>query len=87
MHALGLNPSGHDVAVIHGILAGTDSGKQALSDFDTSVADRVIDVVKESFVAGAQFSFRIVAAIALGGLATAALGVRPAESARSAEPA
>jgi EmrB/QacA subfamily drug resistance transporter len=87
MHALGLNPSGHDVAVIHGILAGTDSGKQALSDFDTSVADRVIDVVKESFVAGAQFSFRIVAAIALVGLATAALGVRPAESARSAEPA
>jgi hypothetical protein len=87
MHALGLDPSGHDVAVIHGILAGTDSGKQALSDFSTSVADRVIDVVKESFVAGAQFSFRVVAAIALVGLVTAALGVRPAASAQAAEPA
>jgi EmrB/QacA subfamily drug resistance transporter len=87
MHALGLNPSGHDVAVIHGILAGTDSGKQALADFDTSVADKVIDVVKESFVAGAQFSFRVVAAIALIGLATAALGVRPSEPDRSGEPA
>ncbi len=36
-------------------------------------------MVKESFVSGAQFSFRVVAAIALVGLATAALGVRPAE--------
>jgi dipeptide/tripeptide permease len=77
IHALGLNPSGHDVAVIHGVLAGTDSGKQAFGDFSSSVADKVLDVVRESFVSGAQFSFRIVAAIALVGLAIAALGVRP----------
>jgi EmrB/QacA subfamily drug resistance transporter len=76
IHALGLNPSGHDVAVIHGVLAGTDSGKQAFADFSGPVADKVLDVVRESFVSGAQFSFRIVAAIALVGLAIAALGVR-----------
>ncbi len=67
--------------------SSTDSGKQAFADFSSATADKVLDVVKDSFVAGAQFSFRIVAAIALIGLATAALGVRPSAPDRSTEPA
>jgi hypothetical protein len=87
IEALGLNPSGRDVDVIHGILAGTDSGTQAVADFSGATADKVLEVVRDSFVSGAQFSFRIVAAIALVGLTIAALGVRPSPPARSAEPA
>jgi EmrB/QacA subfamily drug resistance transporter len=75
----GLRMNEQQSSVIHGILAGTDSGQKAFSDFSTSVADRVLAVVKDSFVAGAQFSFRIVAGIAVIGLLVAIVGVRPAE--------
>jgi hypothetical protein len=69
--------------VIHGVLAGTDSGQAAFADFSTSVADRVLKVTEESFVAGAQFSFRVVGAIAILGLVVAILGVRPQPSPES----
>jgi EmrB/QacA subfamily drug resistance transporter len=74
---LGLRMSDQQASVIHGVLVGTDPGQTAFSDFSTSVADRVLAVVKDSFVAGAQFSFRIVGAIALIGVLIAILGVRP----------
>lgn len=77
--ALGVPTGGDQIAVIHGVLAGTDAGKQAYADFSGPVADKVLEVVRDSFVAGAQFSFRVVAAIALLGLVVAVLGVRPAE--------
>jgi len=78
-NALGLHDTAEQSGVIHGILAGTESGKRAFADFGTSTADRVLEVVKESFVAGVQLSFRIVAAIALTGVVVALLGVRPPE--------
>ncbi len=87
IEALGLNPSGKDVDVIHGILAGTESGQEAVADFSGQTADKVLEVVRDSFVSGAQFSLRIVAAIALVGLVIAALGVRPNPPEKSAEPA
>jgi hypothetical protein len=59
------------------VLAGTDSGQAAFADFSGSVADRVLRVTEESFVSGAQFSFRVVGVIALVGLVVAILGVRP----------
>jgi EmrB/QacA subfamily drug resistance transporter len=82
---LGVPTGGDQIAVIHGVLAGTDSGKKAFADFSGPVADKVLEVVRDSFVAGAQFSFRVIAAIALVGLVIAALGVRPAP--QSQEPA
>ena len=69
--------------MIHGVLAGTDSGQSAVNDFDTSVADRVLDVVRDSFVSGVQFSLRVVAAIAFIGLIIAGLGVRPRAAAET----
>jgi MFS family permease len=78
--AAGLSMSDQQAAVIHGVLAGTEPGQAAFSDFSTSVADRVIGVVEDSFVAGAQFSFRVVGVIALVGLVVAILGVRPDDS-------
>jgi EmrB/QacA subfamily drug resistance transporter len=85
-NALGLRDTAEQSGVIHGILAGTESGKRAFADFGTSTADRVLEVVKESFVAGVQLSFRIIAAIALIGVVVALLGVRPPE-AKPPEPA
>ena len=85
--ALGLRDGAEQSGVIHGILAGTESGKSAFADFSTSTAERVLEVVKETFVAGVQLSFRVIAAIALIGLVFAVLGVRPREPAKSPEPA
>ncbi len=73
----GLQMSDQQAAVIHGVLAGTESGKAAFADFSASIADAVLTVVKESFVAGAQFSFRVVGVIALVGLVVAIVGVHP----------
>ncbi|MFL5871687.1 MAG: MFS transporter [Solirubrobacterales bacterium] len=85
---LGLHMTGDQAAVIHGVLAGTEPGQRAFAEFDTSVADRVLDVVKESFVAGVQLSLRVVAVIALAGLVIAVLRVRLSEQpAPAAEPA
>jgi EmrB/QacA subfamily drug resistance transporter len=85
---LGLRMTGEQAAVIHGVLAGTEPGQRAFAQFDTSVAERVLDVVKESFVAGVQLSLRVVAVIALAGLVVAILRVRPGEQpAAVAEPA
>ena len=66
--------------MIHGVLAGTEPGNAAFEQFDTSVADKVLDVVKDSFVGGIQLSLRVVAAIALVGLVIAIIGVRPKPS-------
>ncbi|MET0751521.1 MAG: MFS transporter [Solirubrobacterales bacterium] len=76
----GLQMTGDQAGVIHGYLAGTEPGDAAFEQFDTSVADKVLDVVKDSFVGGIQLSLRVVAAIALVGLVIAIIGVRPKPS-------
>ena len=83
--ARGLRDGAEQAGVIHGILAGTESGEAAFEDFGTTTAERVLEVVKDSFVAGVQLSFRVVAAIAVIGLVVAVIGVRPEPQAR--EPA
>lgn len=72
----GISLTDEKVEVIHGILAGTESGGEASADFSPGVAEKIIDVVEDSFVAGVQFSLVIVSAIALVGLVIAILGVR-----------
>ena len=81
---LGLKMGEEQASVIHGVLAGTEPGTAAFNDFDTSVADKLLDVVRDSFVAGAQFSFRVVGVIALFGVLVAVLGVRPQPAAEPA---
>jgi EmrB/QacA subfamily drug resistance transporter len=75
-HDRGLPDTSQQAGVIHGVLAGTEPGNAAFHQFDASVADKVLDVVRDSFVAGAQFSLRVVAAIALIGLVIAIRGIR-----------
>jgi EmrB/QacA subfamily drug resistance transporter len=73
----GIRLTDQQASVIHGILAGTDSGQTAFADFRSPVAERVLDVVNDSFVAGVQLSFRVVAALAVAGLVVAVLFVHP----------
>jgi EmrB/QacA subfamily drug resistance transporter len=80
----GLRLTGEQAGVIHGYLAGTEPGRAAFADFDTSVADRVLDVVRESFATGVAFSLRVIAAIALLGLVIAIVGVRVGEQPEAA---
>jgi EmrB/QacA subfamily drug resistance transporter len=79
---LGINTSA-EAGVIHGVLAGTESGEAAFNRFGTGVADKVLEVVKDSFVAGIQLSLRVVAAIAVLGLIVAVLGVHPRDPAEA----
>lgn len=58
---------------VHGVLAGTDSAAQILARFDTGVADRLVDLVRDAFGGGMQWAFRLDAALALGGLLVVAL--------------
>jgi hypothetical protein len=80
----GLAMTGEQAGVIHGVLAGTEPGTAAYNQFDASVAEKVLDVVKDSFAAGVQLSLRVVAAIALVGLVIALKGVRVPKSGESA---
>jgi hypothetical protein len=73
------------VAAIDGVLAGTESGKAVFEDFGTAVADKLLEVVKETFVAGVQLSFQVVAGLALVGLVIAVLAVRPPSPAADAD--
>lgn len=83
--AAGLSLSSEQSSVIHGALAGTESGKAAVAELGTGVADKVLDVVRESFVAGVQLSFKVIAAVALAGLVIAVLFVRPAPASADAD--
>ena len=82
--AAGLSMSGDQVGVIHGVLAGTEPGQAAYDRFGTAEAERVLDVVKDSFASGVQLSLRVIAAIALVGLVIAIRGVRVPRSRESA---
>jgi predicted MFS family arabinose efflux permease len=86
--AAGLQMTGDQAGVIHGVLAGTEPGNEAFQQFDVSVADKVLVVVKDSFVGGVQLSLRVVAAIAVIGLVIAIRSVRvPKTQPQSPEPA
>jgi EmrB/QacA subfamily drug resistance transporter len=73
--AAGTNLSDHQVGVLHGVLAGTDAGEAALSQLGADVADRITAIVRESFVAGIQTTFEVVAAIAVAGFVISILFV------------
>jgi len=77
---LGLRMTDGQASVIHGVLAGTESGEQARAELATGAADRVLEVVRDSFAVGVQTSLRVSAAIALAGLVIAVLLVRPGDA-------
>ena len=57
----------HQTAVLHGVLAGTDSGTAALHQLGASAQATITTIVRESFVTGIQAGFRFVAIAAVLG--------------------
>jgi hypothetical protein len=71
----GTRVDGGEVDVLHGALAGTESAGQILARFSASAADRLLELVREAFVAGMQWAFRLVAGLAVIGVAVSLLKV------------
>jgi EmrB/QacA subfamily drug resistance transporter len=71
----GTRLSGAEVDSLHGALAGTDSATELLARFPSATADRLVELVRESFAAGMQWGFRLVALLALAGLVVSVLWV------------
>ena len=64
-----------DLEALQGALAGTESAAEILARFSERTADRLIELVREAFASGMQWSFRLVAALALCGLVVSVLYV------------
>jgi EmrB/QacA subfamily drug resistance transporter len=57
--------------LVHGILAGTASGRQVLQQFPGSVGHRLSSLVRDAFVSGLHTAFRLDTALAITGLLVA----------------
>jgi EmrB/QacA subfamily drug resistance transporter len=73
--AEGIAASPEDLDAVHGVLAGTESSQQVLAQFPGDVADRLVEIVRDAFVAGMQWGFRVDTALALLGLVVSVLFV------------
>jgi EmrB/QacA subfamily drug resistance transporter len=88
--AAGTTLSGGDRNALHGALAGTGYARHVLDRFPAATADRLVEIVRQAFASGLQWSFRLVAALALAGLVVTVLYVggplRPRRAAVEPEP-
>jgi hypothetical protein len=73
--AEGIAASREDLDAVHGVLAGTESSQQVLAQFPGDVADRIVEIVRDAFVAGMQWGFRVDTALAFLGLVVSVLFV------------
>jgi EmrB/QacA subfamily drug resistance transporter len=73
--AAGAGLDKEEVDTLHGALAGTESAAQILARFSEKTAERLIELVREAFAAGMQWSFRLVAVLAFLGLLVSVLFV------------
>jgi hypothetical protein len=67
--------SGDEIDALHGALGGTESATSILARFPAETADRLVELVRDAFAAGMQWGFRLVALLALAGLAVSVLFV------------
>jgi dipeptide/tripeptide permease len=74
----------HQSAVLHGILAGTDSAVAALAQLSSTVQAEIVEIVRDSFVSGLDTSLKVVAAVAFCGLLVAVRYVRGGTAAQQA---
>lgn len=81
----GVDLTGHEQAVLHGDLAGTDAAAAALAELPQKAIDTIQAIVRESFADGVQTSFRVIAAVAIVGFLVAVIDLGrtpdPADSA------
>ncbi|MBA3262533.1 MAG: MFS transporter [Thermoleophilaceae bacterium] len=76
-----------EVENVQGVLAGTESAAEVIARQGGATAERLVELVRESFVSGLVWSFRLVAVLAFAGLMVSVLFVggslvgRPREAA------
>ena len=63
--------NGHEQAVLHGDLAGTDAAAAALAALPSKAVAEIEQLVRVSFADGVQTSFRVIAAVAIVGFLVA----------------
>jgi EmrB/QacA subfamily drug resistance transporter len=63
----GTHLTGPQTDVLHGVLAGTDSGTAALHQLSPTVQSTILGIVRESFATGVQAGFRFVTVAAILG--------------------
>jgi EmrB/QacA subfamily drug resistance transporter len=73
--AAGHRATEHQEHVIQGVLAGTESGQEAVRQFGPGAGDQVVEIVRDSFVTGLHAGLRVNAAIAFVGFVIALLFV------------
>ena len=78
--------SDKQVEDVDGVLAGTDPAAAVLAGQGKAAAERIVETVREGFVAGLSWSFRLVALLALGGLVVSILFVGGSLLGRGREP-
>ena len=64
-----------EIEEVQGALAGTESAAEIVARQGAAAADRLIEVVRDAFVTGLNWSFRLVALLALAGLVISVLFV------------
>ncbi len=70
---LGIVADRKDIDAVQGILAGTESAQQVVATFPAKVADELVALAGDAFVAGMQWAFRIDVLLAFGGFLVALL--------------
>jgi EmrB/QacA subfamily drug resistance transporter len=76
-----------EIENVQGVLAGTESAADVLGRHGAAAADRLVELVRESFVSGLVWSFRLVAVLALAGVVVAVLFVGGPAGGRRRAPA
>jgi EmrB/QacA subfamily drug resistance transporter len=75
LQAAGAGLSETEIHDVQGVLAGTDSAEQVLAHHGGDVAGGLIELVREAFMSGLVWSYRLVALLAFGGLLVSVLFV------------
>ena len=70
-----LGLTGAEADAVQGVLAGTESAAQVIARYPGEVAEQVTGLVRDAFVEGLQWAFRLDAALALAGVAVSVLFV------------
>ena len=83
----GVDLTTHQVAVLHGDLAGTDSAVAAVAQLPAAARDTITSIVEDSFAIGVQTSFRVIAVVAVVGFLVAIFGLARTPEPDAATPA
>jgi hypothetical protein len=73
-----------EIDSVQGVLAGTESAGEVIARLGSGAAERITELVREAFVSGLTWSFRLVAVLALCGLVVCVLFVGNREPAATA---